>query len=87
MSSLEQRRNSPRRIARGGMMPGYFVMFTAWISGMLTVSAFAALIQWAMLKVSVWSVIAIAAAAILLFAVSARKAEKLIETTKDGGAA
>lgn len=83
MSSLDDRSNSPRRrITRGGMMPGYFVMFTAWISGLLMLPALFDTMRGHWVGAAVLGSIAFT-----LLALSARKAEKLVEPSKIGGAA
>lgn len=78
MSSLPQRRESPRRrIRSGGMLPGYVVMLTAYVSGLATFSTIFIAIEWLMLRRSGWDVIITGAVAVALLGVSAWKAEKL----------
>lgn len=81
MSSLPQRRESPRRrIRSGGMLPGYVVMFTAYVSGIATLSTMFITVEWFMLRRSGWDVIITGAIAVALLGVSAWKADRLRDT-------
>lgn len=81
MSSLPQRRESPRRrIRSGGMLPGYVVLFTAWISGIFTIACMLIAGEWLMLRRSGWDVIITGAVAVALLGVSAWKADRLRDT-------
>lgn len=80
MSSLPDRRDSPRRrIRASGMHPGWACFMAGWGSGIFTLAALGAAAQWAAMRLDLWGLLVPAAIAIILFIVGARKAEKLTE--------
>lgn len=64
-------------------MPGYMVLLTAWLSGVITIVGSVSFTSES-IKVdgNIWPGIVLSCIAAALFALSAWKAEKLVESTK-----
>lgn len=83
MSNLNDRRGSPRReIRHGGMMPGYFVMFTGIMAGAFGMCSLWAAGMWAAMVVDWWWPVITSGIMIGFFAMSAHRAENLVDRPK-----
>lgn len=81
MSSLPDRSESPRvpppRRRATGMHPGWAAFMLAWFSGIFTMAAMLASVQWAAFRQPIGYVVFCGAVAAALFILGGRRAEKL----------
>jgi len=79
MSSLPDRRNSPRRRAGSSMHPGWAVFLMAWGSGFLSLMGMLTWIYWMQGRSDLLTWAVPAAIALALFIAAGRRAEKLTD--------